>query len=558
MLELTPRQIVEELDKHIVGQKDAKRAIAVAIRNRWRRQQVEGDMRDEIGPKNMMMIGPTGVGKTEIARRLAALTGAPFVKVDATKYTEVGYYGRDVESMARDLVENAIGIVRAEEREKIAEKGKEAAEKRLLDVLVDKFECDNRDLSEFFDEQELEDDDCIDAEIVDAEQPLETAEQVEQTNKIEPLSFEEASKKFYDDMRNVSAEIQFDPKNPQQSVSEALDALAKVMFGGSREDKKEESGTKEKSETTPKAKEKKKAEEKRHKKEKAKFREKVAELLKEGKLEDEFVPVLQERSSPPIIMGGVGFDLIPDELQNVLENIGPKRTSRRETTVSEARELFIEQESENLLDKEKINERAIELAENLGIIFIDEIDKIVGSEGGRGADVSRQGVQRDLLPIVEGTTVQTKYGFFSTEHVLFIAAGAFHRAKPSDLTPELQGRFPIRVELSELKKEDFVRILTEPKSALTKQYAALMKTENVELVFKDDAIDTLAEYAPETNLTTQNIGARRLCTIMELLLEDLNFEAAEMESGRVEIDADYVRSKLDAVVRDEDLSKFVL
>lgn len=260
----------------------------------------------------------------------------------------------------------------------------------------------------------------------------------------------------------------------------------------------------------------------------------------------------------PVVMGGIGPDSMADDIQKMFENMTSKRGGRREMKVSEARGIIQEQESERLLDDDKINERAIKLAENLGIIFIDEIDKIVGSEGGHGADVSRQGVQRDLLPIVEGTTISTKYGLFSTEHVLFIAAGAFHRVKPSDLTPELQGRFPIRVELSDLKKEDFARILTEPKSALTKQYIALMKTENVELVFTDDAIDAIAEYAAQTNLTTQNIGARRLCTIMELLLEDLNFDAAEMESGHVEINAEYVRSKIDAVANDEDLSKFVL
>ncbi|MBP3531810.1 MAG: AAA family ATPase [Thermoguttaceae bacterium] len=287
-------------------------------------------------------------------------------------------------------------------------------------------------------------------------------------------------------------------------------------------------------------------------------RDEIERRLRLGEYENETIPVVEERRSSPVVMGGVGLENMQDEIQSMLESLTPRRRSRREIPVSEARAAFVEQESERALDKEKIDARAVELAENLGIIFIDEIDKIVGSEGGRGADVSRQGVQRDLLPIVEGTTVQTKHGMFSTEHVLFIAAGAFHRVKPSDLTPELQGRFPIRVELSELKKEDFVRILTEPKSALTKQYVALLKTENVDLVFEPDAIEALAEYAASTNATTQNIGARRLYAMMELLLEDLSFEAPEMGLGRVVVNAAYVREKIDRVAKDEDLSKFVL
>ncbi|MBQ9127220.1 MAG: AAA family ATPase [Thermoguttaceae bacterium] len=287
-------------------------------------------------------------------------------------------------------------------------------------------------------------------------------------------------------------------------------------------------------------------------------RDEIERRLRLGEYENETIPVVEERRSSPVVMGGVGLENMQDEIQSMLESLTPRRRSRREIPVSEARAAFVEQEAERALDKEKIDARAVELAENLGIIFIDEIDKIVGSEGGRGADVSRQGVQRDLLPIVEGTTVQTKHGMFSTEHVLFIAAGAFHRVKPSDLTPELQGRFPIRVELSELKKEDFVRILTEPKSALTKQYVALLKTENVDLVFEPDAIEALAEYAASTNATTQNIGARRLYAMMELLLEDLSFEAPEMGLGRVVVNAAYVREKIDRVAKDEDLSKFVL
>ena len=540
MLELTPRQIVEELDKHIVGQREAKRAVAVALRNRWRRQRVAEEMRDEIGPKNMMMIGPTGVGKTEIARRLAAMTGAPFVKVDATKYTEVGYYGRDVESMARELVENAVGIVRAEERELVAEKAKEAAEKRLVDALVEKFERENRK-----------------AERRSADES-DSAESDEQTTSAstssDPLAaaMEAASRdpKFRAAMEAVR-DMKFDPTNPTASFEAMAKAVDEAVKNAPTND---ETATVAEPRTDANA-------------EVAKLdaapkrivdRNEIERRLRLGEYENETIPVVEERRSSPVVMGGVGLENMQDEIQSMLENLSPRRRSRREIPVSEARAAFVEQETERALDKEKIDARAIELAENLGIVFIDEIDKIVGSEGGRGADVSRQGVQRDLLPIVEGTTVQTKHGFFSTEHVLFIAAGAFHRVKPSDLTPELQGRFPIRVELSELKKEDFVRILTEPKSALTKQYVALLKTENVDLDFEPDAIEALAEYAASTNATTQNIGARRLYAMMELLLEDLSFEAPEMGLGRVVVNAAYVREKIDRVAKDEDLSKFVL
>ncbi len=553
MLELTPRQIVEELDKYIVGQREAKRAIAVAIRNRWRRQRVAEEMRDEIGPKNMMMIGPTGVGKTEIARRLAAMTGAPFVKVDATKYTEVGYYGRDVESMARELVENAVGIVRAEERTLVAEKAKEAAERRIVDALVEKFERENRDAERKAAEG--------------ADSTKENAKSGEQTTSASPFAASNSSDPFAAAMEAASRDpkfraamdavrdLKFDPTNPTASfeaMAKAVDEAVKNAPSNAESATVAEPNGE--TQTVAKA-------------EVAKLdaapkrivdREEIERRLRLGEYENETIPVVEERRSSPVVMGGVGLENMQDEIQSMLESLTPRRRSRREIPVSEARAAFVEQESERALDKEKIDARAIELAENLGIIFIDEIDKIVGSEGGRGADVSRQGVQRDLLPIVEGTTVQTKHGMFSTEHVLFIAAGAFHRVKPSDLTPELQGRFPIRVELSELKKEDFVRILTEPKSALTKQYVALLKTENVDLVFEPDAIEALAEYAASTNATTQNIGARRLYAMMELLLEDLSFEAPEMGLGRVVVNAAYVREKIDRVAKDEDLSKFVL
>jgi ATP-dependent HslUV protease ATP-binding subunit HslU len=443
--DLTPRQIVEELDRHIVGQDAAKRAVAIAIRNRWRRQQLQGEMRQEVAPKNIMMIGPTGVGKTEIARRLAKLTGAPFIKVEATKYTEVGYYGRDVESMIRELVENAIGLVREGERENVKAEARNRVEERLLDLLA--------------------------------------------------------------------------PQPP------AFDAMPGSPDSPERYER---------------------------------TREKMRAMLAAGEMEQRRVEVSVEQRAVPVMLSGVGMEQMDIDLQGMFEKIIPKHTSRREMTVAQAREFLFEQECDALINQDKVNGSAIELAESVGIIFVDEIDKVVASEQTHGADVSRQGVQRDLLPIVEGTTVQTRYGYVRTDHILFIAAGAFHRAKPSDLMPELQGRFPIRVELDALTKEDFVRILKEPKGALTKQYEALLATEGVELAFTDDAVDTLAEFAFQVNQTTQNIGARRLYTIMERLLEELSFEAPDMHRGRVTVDAAYAKDRLTELTQDEDLSKFIL
>jgi len=443
--DLTPRQIVEELDRHIVGQDDAKRAVAVAIRNRWRRQRVAEEMRAEVAPKNILMIGPTGVGKTEIARRLARLTGAPFIKVEATKYTEVGYYGRDVESMVRELVENAIGLVRDRERENVEEEARRRVEDRLVELLVPP-----------------------------------------------PPAFDTASP------------------------------------GADSADRYERT------------------------------REKMRAMLASGEMEQRRVEVVLEQKTVPMMLTGMGMEQMDLDLQGMFEKILPKHSSRREMSVAEARKVLFEQECEALINQEKVQAAAIELAENVGIIFVDELDKVVASEHAHGADVSRQGVQRDLLPIVEGTTVQTRYGFVKTDHILFIAAGAFHRAKPSDLMPELQGRFPIRVELGDLSKDDFVRILTEPKGALTKQYQALLDTEKVTLVFEDEAVEALADYAYQVNQTAQNIGARRLYTIMERLLEELSFEAPEMKMGRVVVNAAYVRQRLDEITQDEDLSKFIL
>jgi ATP-dependent HslUV protease ATP-binding subunit HslU len=457
---MTPREIVDQLDRYIVGQADAKRAVAVAIRNRWRRQQLGDDMRNEVSPKNILMIGSTGVGKTEIARRLAKLTGAPFIKVEATKYTEVGYYGRDVESMVRELVDNAIGLVRTRERRRVESRAKERTTERILDLLCPR-----------------------------------------------PVAYE----------FSATAASSSDEEPSENELAGKAD----------------EAGTYERT------------------------REKMRAMLDAGELDEREVELSVEQKVTPVMMGGMGVENMDVDFQGMLEKIMPKQTSKRKLSVASARQVIFDQECDALLDDDKVNAEAVQLAENSGIVFLDEVDKIIAGEG-KSADVSRQGVQRDLLPIIEGTSVQTKFGYIKTDHILFVAAGAFHRNQPSELMPELQGRFPIRVELKDLTEDDFVRILTEPKSSLTRQYTALLGTEGVKLDFTPDAIEALAKVAFEVNQTTINIGARRLYTILERLLEELSFEAPDMKMGTVSINAAYVQDRLGEIVQDEDLSRFIL
>lgn len=454
---LTPREIVSELDKYIVGQDAAKRTVAIALRNRWRRQQVPEAIRDEIAPKNIIMIGPTGVGKTEISRRLAKLAQSPFLKVEVTKFTEVGYVGRDVESMIRDLTELAVNMVKAEERQKVLSKAREIAEERLLDLLLPP-----------------------------KNEPSKTDETPGQEKILEVV---------------------------RKPASEPLST-----------------------------------------------REKLRSLFREGKLDERYVDIeIAQRSIPMVeIFSTVGMEEMDFNLKDMFGNLFPKKTKRRKVKVPEAFEILVQEESQRLIDMDKVTEEAIRKVEQTGIIFLDEIDKIAGRGSSHGPDVSREGVQRDLLPIVEGSTVTTKYGTVRTDHILFIASGAFHNAKPSDLIPELQGRFPIRVELSPLHQDDFIRILTEPQSALIRQYSELMKTEGIELTFLPEAVAEIARIAYEVNQRTENIGARRLHTIMEKLLEELSFEAPDRTEKTFVVDAEYVRRRLAAIEENEDLSRYIL
>ena len=435
--ELTPREIVRELDKHVIGQAEAKRAVAIALRNRIRRQKLEPEMADEVMPKNILMIGPTGVGKTELARRLAKLANSPFMKVEASKFTEVGYVGRDVESMIRDLVDIAIDMVREERLDEVAERAEANAEERLLDLLM--------------------------------------------------------------------------PPAPENSDSNE------------------------------------------------RTREKLRERMKAGKLDERLVEIdVKERGPTFEISTNSGIEEMDVNLKDLLPNLFGQRSRKRKMRVSEALDYLVQEEEQKLIDMDQVVRVALERVETSGIIFLDEIDKIAGREGGHGPDVSREGVQRDILPIVEGTTVNTRHGFVRTDHILFIAAGAFHVSKPSDMIPELQGRFPIRVELKTLTVEDFIRILKEPKNALIKQYTALLETEGIKLVFSDDALEEVAKFAAQVNETSENIGARRLHTIMEKLLEEISFEGPDLKKKSMKIDRAYVRAQLAEIVKDQDLSRYIL
>ncbi|HKB37886.1 MAG TPA: ATP-dependent protease ATPase subunit HslU [Gemmataceae bacterium] len=443
MADLTPRQIVQELDRYIVGQDAAKKAVAVAIRNRWRRQQLPPELRKDVTPKNIILIGPTGVGKTEIARRLAELVGAPFLKVEATKYTEVGYVGRDVESMVRDLTEVAIGMIRQQQRAEVETKAKERVTERLIDLLL------------------------------------------------------------------PGGSSTWDADNPEDV---------------------------EKRQRT---------------------RDKWKAKLEAGELEDRKVELTVDQKQMPVqIFSTMGMEQMDVDLQSMLERLMPKQSQQRQITIKEARKVLLEQEAEALIDRQAVAERAVELVQDRGILFLDEIDKICGGGGMTGPDVSRQGVQRDLLPVVEGTTVNTRYGPVRTDHILFIAAGAFHLAKPTELMPELQGRFPIRVELTDLTKDDFLRILTEPRHALTRQYAELLATEGVTLTFASDGVEALADIAFKVNQEAQNIGARRLHTVLELVVQDVSYNGPDLTNKEVVIDGAYVRARLADILQKEEMGKF--
>jgi ATP-dependent HslUV protease ATP-binding subunit HslU len=470
MSDLKPIEIVRELDKYIIGQDKAKRSVAIALRNRWRRRHVEEDLQDEISPKNIIMIGPTGVGKTEISRRLANLTDSPFFKVEASKFTEIGYVGRDVESMVRDLVDLTVNRMRDQAEDEVMDKAEKIAEERVLDLLLPK-------------------------------------------TPVKPAAVPDP------------ADDAVDVENVEDLVSEKV-----------------EEPVAEENPVTDKT------------------REKLRKMLQEGKLDNRMVDIdVTDQQGPMIeIFSTMGMEDIGMNIRDMMSNLMPKNTKRRKVTVAEALDILSEQEAQNLVDMDKVVDNAVEMVEQSGIIFIDEIDKVTGNHAGSGPEVSREGVQRDLLPIVEGSSVPTKYGMVKTDHILFIASGAFHTSKPSDLIPELQGRFPIRVELDSLGQKEFIRILTEPQNALLLQYIALLRTEGVNLSFDDSAVGEIARIAEEVNSRTENIGARRLHTLMEYLLEDILFNAPDVSEKDVTIDSGFVKERLKDVVADEDLSRYIL
>ncbi len=469
-MELTPKETVSELDKYIIGQEEAKKCVAVALRNRYRRRNLQGTIKEEISPKNIIMIGPTGVGKTEIARRLARLVNAPFVKVEATKFTEVGYVGRDVEAIIRDLVETAVRIVKAEKLQEVEKKAAKMAEERLLELLVPK-----------------------------------------------PRRSRQAANPFDFLLQGPEASPRTD-RDDQGEHQEELNSLAER-------------------------------------------RKMIGEKLKREEMEDVLVEIEVEEKAPSMmnVFSGLGMEEMGMNMQDMLGNLLPSKKKKKKVPVKQARKILQQEEAEKLIDIDEVTSEALERAEESGIVFLDEIDKIAGKEATKaGPDVSREGVQRDILPIVEGSTVMTKHGAVKTDYILFIAAGAFHFTKPSDLIPELQGRFPIRVELQSLSKEDFKRILTEPENALIKQYTGLLETEGVKVTFKEEAVEEIAETACYLNEEMENIGARRLYTILEKLLEDISFEAPELDEREVAIDRDYVKQKLKAIIKDRDLSRYIL
>ena len=465
MRTFTPREVVSELDRYIVGQKQAKRAVAIALRNRWRRQRIPKELREEVAPKNILMIGPTGVGKTEIARRLARMAQSPFLKVEASKFTEVGYVGRDVESMIRDLIDMAVNMVRQEEMANVRSQAEQMAEERILDLLL----------------------------------PGSPSRETQQP----------------------------------RTVQEALEFLQSTSGASAGKDEAAASST----------------------------REKLRRMYRDGALDDRYVEVeVSDRAQPMVgVLSAAGLEDLDSQLRDMLGNIFPGKTKKRKVPVSEAKEILARDEAQKLLDMDRVTATAKERVENGGIIFIDEIDKIASRNRSQsGPDVSREGVQRDILPIVEGTTVNTKHGWVRTDHILFISAGAFHMSKPSDLIPELQGRFPIRVELDALGREDFIRILNEPENSLLKQYKALLKTEGVDLTFTEGAVKEIARISFMINERGESIGARRLHTVIEKLLEDISFDAPDRDNGPVEIDENYVKERLADVAEDEDLSRYIL